>query len=997
MVSSPQSMKSLRLVFIGIAALAGLLLLVAAVAFNASFQTWAVRRVVAQHPEWGVTIGGVDAGLHRVELTDVRVALERATVTVPRVVAELPVLSAALRDRVRITRLVAKGWSIELAAANAGERVSASPSAEPPGEVVARAFAGMFGLLDLPFDFALDGLEIEGEFASPGNVGRGKVALVGGGLAAGSEGRFELVGDAALADPKFDALSLRGTLAATMDSPRTFTRVTGEFKASVRGAQVPDGITLTADISAARTDDGENFAVAVATSERQLLAVDAALPRRTRQFEGRWRIDVRDADLAPFAFGSDLPEFSVLGEGHFDADAALTSFRGSGRVDAAVDRLAALKPELSAVGAVKVAAEFDFAQRSEVLILEQLNAKVSGASGPIATIESLQPFSVDMRSRKFLAGDAAAELLGVTLHGIPSTWMQPFLDGVTLRGGEIRGELVATTRGGGIHVRSRSPVTISRISLERDGRPWIREVDISLRASADYAPAGWQAEIVELAAATGAGPLLTVAAKAGQLAGDGQPVKTTGRISAQLAALAGQPLARELVAFTSGQGSVDFAASLGRTRELQATVSLRELAANSIVSGAAIPAISTTLRADVSDDGRITLNLPVLLEAGDRKSDVTLAGTVVPEKDAMLIDAQVTSTNLVLDDAKVVAALLANPESAPGVEQENREPEPRWAGVRGKLALALKRVVYSGAVQASDVTGTLRIADGELKLEGMRTGLGEGGRASFDGAVKFEAGAAEPYVVAVELAVNDFDPGPLFRALYPGQEPTLEGSFQVASRLGGRAKQMDALAGRLAGDFQLTSRGGVFRGLPVNVANIAESTGTIAGWIASAGAAISELRGRKEADEITNKAQAVAELAKRLSAMSYDQLNLTITRDASLKGTIKEFTLISPEMRLSGTGSIEPQDGGGLFDQRLTMDFDLRARDRVASLLRRIGKLEETTDELGYAACTLPLKVNGTLGRPQTGELNRALVAIALERSGVTDKATEFVERIFGK
>jgi hypothetical protein len=81
----------------------------------------------------------------------------------------------------------------------------------------------------------------------------------------------------------------------------------------------------------------------------------------------------------------------------------------------------------------------------------------------------------------------------------------------------------------------------------------------------------------------------------------------------------------------------------------------------------------------------------------------------------------------------------------------------------------------------------------------------------------------------------------------------------------------------------------------------------------------------------------------------------------------------------------------------LTVEFKLRARGQAANLLKRIGRLDEVTDELGYAACTLPLKVNGTVGRPQTGELNRALVAIALEKSGVADKAADFIDRIRGK
>jgi hypothetical protein len=398
----------------------------------------------------------------------------------------------------------------------------------------------------------------------------------------------------------------------------------------------------------------------------------------------------------------------------------------------------------------------------------------------------------------------------------------------------------------------------------------------------------------------------------------------------------------------------------------------------------------------------VVVNAPIQLEQEGRKSDLTIAGTLVPGKDALTIDAQVTSSNFVVDDAKAFAALVSSAsEPATAVQAPSdvkpRDTAPPWAGVNGSLALALKRVVYSGNFEATDVGGTLRIEGGALKFEGVRTGFGERGGAKADGTVTFDAKLAQPYGLAAEVILRDFDPAPLFRAINPGQPATVEGSFQIEGKVTGRGATLPELPANVAGAFQLTSRGGVFRGLPVNVANIVENTGTIASLIASAGNALSEITGRKETTDVVSKAQAVSELAKRLNAIAYDQLNLSITRDTSLNTVINDFTLISPELRLSGKGGTTHQEGAPLLDDRLTLEFQLRARDHVASLLRRIGRLEEETDELGYAACTLPLKVNGTLSRPQTGELNRALVAIALEKSGVAEKAVDFIDRIRGK
>ena len=54
-----------------------------------------------------------------------------------------------------------------------------------------------------------------------------------------------------------------------------------------------------------------------------------------------------------------------------------------------------------------------------------------------------------------------------------------------------------------------------------------------------------------------------------------------------------------------------------------------------------------------------------------------------------------------------------------------RGTAPPWAGLHGSLGLQLKSIVYSDAVQVSNVTGRLRIDAGMMTLEGLQAGLGE--------------------------------------------------------------------------------------------------------------------------------------------------------------------------------------------------------------------------------------------------------------------------------
>ena len=50
--------------------------------------------------------------------------------------------------------------------------------------------------------------------------------------------------------------------------------------------------------------------------------------------------------------------------------------------------------------------------------------------------------------------------------------------------------------------------------------------------------------------------------------------------------------------------------------------------------------------------------------------------------------------------------------------------------------------------------------------------------------------------------------------------------------------------------------------------------------------------------------------------------------------------------------------------------------------MKYLGAIETQTDDLGYAACTVPFKVEGSLGNPDTTELNTKLAALAIEKSG---------------
>lgn len=994
-------------------------------AFHSGVQTWAARKALAGQPTLKASLGQLSAGFRTVELHDLHFERDGARIALPAVLTEVSTIDAGLNRKVLVKRLIAKGWTLDLTGyrpptSSSAQTGGAAPASAPvtaptavaaaPAAAAAQVFQGIFAQTALPFDLALDGVDLEGDVKlspAPGiATGSAHVVLRGGGLATGQEGAFTFDVVVALTgnDVPVTSLKVTGRLAAAMDTPRTFYRLATTAEAAATGPRFPSGVKLAAEVAARREAAGESYAISLSDSARLLASLQAALPSSSPRLAGSWKLDLRDTDLAPFTLGRALPSFGLVGVGGLEVDTASAEVHTTGKLNVSADRLGVIQPELAVIGLARVNAEFDLARRGDNLRVERVTAAVSG-SGPVATVQSLQPFEFNARTGELKVAAPDRDLLSLALQGLPLGWAQPFLKDTVLTGGNVRGELVAVARNGGFSLRAKTPLAADGVSLAQAGKPMLRAVDLSATAAVDYTPQGWQVELAPLTLKSGAATLLALDAKVGQLTGANQPVKATGKFSSTLPAALAQPVAGGALALTGGEAAGEFVVSLGAKQEIQGRLALTQLAVDPKLAKEKLPALDAEVRAEIASTGAITLNVPLVITAGDRKSDLTLSGTVTPGKTATAIDAHVTGNVFVIDDAQAFAVVL--PLAAPVPEKSPTasaapamSSAPLWAGFTGQLALALKKVVYSDSLQLSEVTGTLSLEAGSAKIVNFRAGLGGGASAKLDGRVTYDIGSSKPYAIAAEVALDEFDPVPLFKTINPGQPATVEGRFSLASKVTSCAPTLAECASAATGEFQLTSRGGIFRGLPVSYAAKAESTGRIAAGVAAVSSVFSSVTssvmGRKDLDEIASKAQAVSEMAQTLTAIPYDQLSVVFTRDAALNTSLKDFSLIAPELRLSGAGQATHREGARLLEDALTMEFKLRARGRLAEVLKYLGRLEPATDDLGYAGCTLPLKVAGTLGKPDTTQLNGALATLALEKSGVTEKASELFNKLIG-
>jgi hypothetical protein len=1003
-------MKSVRVLLIGVSAVLLVFVLALVVALTPGFQTWAVRRALAARPALHLSVGHVAAGFSRVTLTEVQFDRQGVRLTAPRVEAELPVWRALWSKQVQVRRLAAEGWVLDASAAKMAGPVPPAERApygvaHPPLASVAGApstrpiFAGVLRQLTLPCDFALDSVVLEGTVTLPAKLGHARLRVTGGGLRAGNDGKFAVTARGAVRRAGVEEVTLAAVVTASMTSPRELGRVQIASETTAAGSAFVHPVRLHGDASIARAEAGEVYALTLAKADRALVEVRAEYPELGQPLRGHWKVDVRNADFAVLAQVRSLPTFTAAGEGVLDADAALTAVHAVGRLDAAVTRLDVLWPRLSGIGAVKVAADVDVAQRGSVLSVAKLHVNI-GANAPVATLDALQSFAFNPGTGELEAADPAKDLIGLTLQAIPLAWAKPFVPGLQLAGHDLRGELVAAPRAGGFTVRTKSSLLVAGLSAAYGGHALLQDVDVSLNASGDYTPHGWQAELNGMTAKSGAATMLLIDAKAGQLAGAGQPVKVTGLISGDVAALIAQPVGRGWLRLQRGEGTVDFTGSFGASRQLEAKVALKNLVPAG-GEGEALPQVSAMLRADIGPGAEVTLNAPVVLERAGRKSDLALSGKFTAAGDGQTMNAQLTSSELVVDDAKLLMTLAGGTTPKPGTANA-ATPTPPWAGVNGTLALSLKHVVYSSAFELRNVTGTVRLTRGALQLENLRAGVPEDGKATINGQVTFGTGAASKFAAVGEIGLEDFDAATFFRLADFKAPPPLEGKFAIAMRLDAQAPTWRGLSHPVMGSYDVTSRGGVFRGVPVNVGNLVENSSKLAAWIASAGSALVGWAGRKEDyDEITSRSQAANELAKALSTIAYDQLGLVVRREAAASTDIKEFTLISPDLRLKGSGRTRHVPGRPMLNDEVDLDMQIRARGRPAELLKYLGILDPKPDDLGYAACTIPLHLGGTVGRPEAHDFSNRLIALAVEKTGILDragaKALDWINRLRGR
>ncbi len=615
------------------------------------------------------------------------------------------------------------------------------------------------------------------------------------------------------------------------------------------------------------------------------------------------------------------------------------------------------------LGRVKAAGDADFTLAGQKIELRRLHTRATDAAGlDLFKADALRPLVFDLATRRVEVAGAtgATDLLRLSLGRLPLAVLPLTEPGTKLGGVVAAGEWVLAQDGEKLTVRTPSPVRLADVSLAEQGRVALTGLQIEARP------------VIELTGTTSAriqSGDVTVRTADGRLllGASGEATRTAGAglqgamtFTLEVAALATQPLFAGAQAVSAGRASGEVRAALGVGNQLEA-----RLTVNGLVTAATnetLPVANLSFRAVAHPNGKISVQAPLLLDRAGQRSDLNFSLEATPAGRGYALDGNLTGGQVELDDAMAVLGVFAAAAGDQPVPAQTApltgapDTAPFWSRLTGRLALDIKSIARGADWAMTGLSGQVVIAPTDITLPTLAATFGEKGRFTAKGQIRFASGP-QPYVLTGDFSLTEFDAGHLFKAFEPAKPATVEGLFSVEGRFTGNGVTLADTIERSHGAFALTSRAGVFRGLQrtTNKVSLATKAVDLVGSLFGSS---------KVVEKVAGTAYVVDQLAQSLGEFKYDQLSVSLTRDQALNLTLNDISLVSPEIRLIGQGTVTYVAGKPLLDQPLRASLSLAGRGVVETHLGKLRLLSGARDDLDYAKARETLTLEGTLARP---------------------------------
>ena len=975
-----------------------------AAVFSPDVQTWVAQRALAGQPGLHASLGSLSAGLARTDVTDLHLEINGAVLTLPSLQAWLPLTTAVGKRKVLVRSLVAKGWTLDLshrpesetAQAHAGlareggkGTGSTAPAEAVPAQKVARVFRGILSEWVLPCDVSLDEVDLEGDVlvaTSPGTApSHMHVTIKGGGIAAGHEGTLAFDAAGAVADTQLPltAVVAHGRLVVAMTSLRVLDLIEIKADVSAEGGSLPADLILSADVAAASGAGKEIYTLELSRGSRRLATVVARFPEATRRFEGTWKVDLQDADLARFFPNRSLPAITAVGDGGFDADAAFTRVHATGRLNTVAGHLGVLDPFLERLGAVTLDARFDLTHSGQTTRVDRLSVSLPG-DRPAAVVQSLQPFSLDERTGDLKVADPRADWMEGSIRGLPLAWLSGLTDRFTFAGGDAAGEFVVRAVDGGFALRPKTPFTAAGVAVEYAGRTVGRKLDLSLSFLAAYGPQGWQIQAAPLKVSSGGCGLAEFDIKASRPAGPDQPIAIGGTLNADLQAPAFKEAVPDFSSFGGRSASGEFSAVVGASTELDGKLA--------VAGRDAHRSITASMHLTADDGGRISFLAPVKVAFGPSESDVSVEETMIRDVAKTYLYLKLNGREVVLEHLRLltgaVAAAAGLPRTAAAGQETPamvRDRIPFWGDWTGRINVAFDRL-KAGNMTFEGVAGAFQVDPHSVHIEEGRGAFAGHHLTEVAGSLSYDATAESPYSLKATVSLTPIEAADFFPATHPEGSPLIEGRFSVAGTLVGSGINLEDLANRTQEEIRLASTAGIVRVLKTDVdeAIPPDTESPATDTLDRFGSAVGGFFGVEGSTgwgkkSVSPAIQTVIDIINDTSEIGFDEFTVTAVRGADRTIRLVDLAVTAGDERATGSGLIAYVPGLPFRAQPLRVDLQLGARGQIAKLLSAAGLLSTQKDGLGYMLLSRSISLGGTLQHVDTRQWHDLLVKAAMQ------------------
>ncbi|MEO7412709.1 MAG: hypothetical protein ABIZ81_05070 [Opitutaceae bacterium] len=643
----------------------------------------------------------------------------------------------------------------------------------------------------------------------------------------------------------------------------------------------------------------------------------------------------------------------------------------------------ALKPYLPIeTGPLAVSASVEGRQEGQTVNLTKANATLNGANGTLlSALELQQPVRIDTKAMTFVVANPAAVAARVRVGQIPLSWAEGFVAKSKFAGGLTGGVLEVTMRSAeDLTVVTTEPLTLRGVSATMDGKPQAQNLDLTanLTATKRGETIAYDVRRIEVKQGETALAGLVVAGEA--KLGAKLIASAKGNLEVDVAALMKQPALAEYATLSQGRLTGVFDANMADTIRATGVLTGKNLVTKT--DNRSLGDLQVNLDANVKPDGSGTLVLPLTLTNATRKSDVSINGVFGRSTDqkTFLFTGKIASDLLVVEDFQPLAGMAPGGEKAkatpspapsrrapppvvstpPASKPSTPDTAPFWKGVNGKVEMDLKRVIYGKDYVISAIRGTAVITDSRLSLDGLEGKFKEN-PFKVAATVTFTAAQAQPYALTGSADVANFDVGEFLRAANPAEKPALETKATVSAKLNGNGGNVEDLAKNAFGKFEVTGTQGTMRllarkggaGTAVNVASLG---------LAILGAA----RG-------SEGASALAEITRLLNEVPFESVKMQVERAPDLSFKLTSLEMVSPVMRMSGTGSLASKSVDDLQNAPMNIVLQLGAKEQLGYLLKRVGMLGEKQDDKGYQLMSQAFTVGGTPSKPDSSALWKML------------------------